>query len=98
MDICRQNPYADFAYDGVMINPLEVLFVKVKSYQLESDWITSKMAQTYERWQRSKVQLHHILSLSSILIWNANLKMQPLPVDAVRLYEWSGVCETTMCI
>ena len=27
---CRQNPYADFAYDGVMINPFEVLFVKVR--------------------------------------------------------------------
>ena len=29
---CRQNPYADFAYDGVMINPFEVLFVKVRSW------------------------------------------------------------------
>ena len=39
-----------------MINPLEVLFVKFKSYQLESDWITSKMATTYERWLQSKAQ------------------------------------------
>lgn len=39
-----------------MINPLEVLFVKVKSYQLESDWITSKMARTYEKWHRGKVK------------------------------------------
>ena len=53
--ICRQNPYADFAYDGVMINPFEVLFVKVKSYQRDSDWITSKMAVTYDRWRRSEV-------------------------------------------
>ncbi|EIE18080.1 hypothetical protein COCSUDRAFT_31853 [Coccomyxa subellipsoidea C-169] len=52
-----QNPYDDFAYDGLMINPLEVLFVKIKSYQLESNWITSKMAITYERWHRD--QGHH---------------------------------------
>ncbi|KAK9918451.1 hypothetical protein WJX75_004177 [Coccomyxa subellipsoidea] len=52
----RQNPYDDFAYDGLMINPLEVLFVKMKSYQLESDWITSKMVATYERWQRNQGQ------------------------------------------
>ena len=51
----RQNPYDDFAYDGVMINPLEVLFVKMKSYHLESDWISSRMAETYERWQRNQV-------------------------------------------
>ena len=51
----RQNPYSDFAYDGVMINPFEVLFVKVKGYQLESDWIASKMAATYDRWKRSEV-------------------------------------------
>ncbi|EIE18099.1 hypothetical protein COCSUDRAFT_34638 [Coccomyxa subellipsoidea C-169] len=53
--LTRQNPYDDFAYDGLMINPLEVLFVKIKSYQLESNWITSKMAITYERWHRDQV-------------------------------------------
>ena len=29
--------------------------VQVKSYQLESDWITSKMAMTYDKWRRSGV-------------------------------------------
>ncbi len=29
--------------------------VQVKSYQLESDWIASKMAVTYDRWRRSQV-------------------------------------------
>ena len=31
------------------------LSLQVKSYQLESDWITSKMAMTYDRWRRSGV-------------------------------------------
>ena len=53
--LSRQNPYADFAYDGVMINPFEVLFVKVKGFHLESDWITSKMAVTYDAWKQTKV-------------------------------------------
>ena len=29
--------------------------MQVKSYQLESDWITSKMAVTYDRWRQSGV-------------------------------------------
>ncbi len=53
--LARQNPYDDFAYDGVMINPLEVLFVKMKSYQLEGNWISSRMAETYERWRQNQV-------------------------------------------
>ena len=50
LDTCRLNPYAEFAYDGLALNPLEVLFVKVKAFQLQTDWTSAMMATTYDRW------------------------------------------------
>ena len=47
---CRLNPYAEFAYDGLLLNPLEVLFVKVKGFQVQNDWMSAMMATTYDRW------------------------------------------------
>ena len=47
---CRLNPYAEFAYDGLLLNPLEVLFVKVKAFQMQTDWMSALMARTYDRW------------------------------------------------
>ncbi|KAL3131963.1 hypothetical protein ABBQ38_007659 [Trebouxia sp. C0009 RCD-2024] len=44
------NPYAVDAYDGINLNPLEVVFVKVKSFLLQADWTAPKMSQTYDRW------------------------------------------------
>ena len=49
-NICRLNPYAEYAYDGLLLNPLEVLFVKVKAFQLQTDWVSATMADTYDRW------------------------------------------------
>jgi hypothetical protein len=51
LGIRRLNPYAEFAYDGLMLNPLEVLFVKVKDFQMQTDWTSALMAATYDRWQ-----------------------------------------------
>jgi len=48
--VCRLNPYAEFAYDGLLLNPLEVLFVKVKGFQVHIDWMSAMMATTYDRW------------------------------------------------
>lgn len=51
----RLNPYAEYAYDGIQLNPMEVLFVKVKGFLRESGWISTQMATTYSRWISSQV-------------------------------------------
>ncbi len=55
--VFRLNPYAVDAYDGVNLNPLEVVFIKVKSFLLQADWPAPKMSQTYDRWSTFKVYL-----------------------------------------
>lgn len=54
------NPYAEYAYDGVVLNPLEVLFVKVKAFQQEAKWTSTRMAMAYARWK--EVQVTHVSS------------------------------------
>ena len=51
----RVNPYADMSYDGVVLNPLEVLFVKIKAFQLDSNWVSTRLATTYARWAHDQV-------------------------------------------
>ena len=51
----RLNPYAEYAYDGIYLNPLEVLFVKVKGFTIDGDWTSPKMAATYDRWATHQV-------------------------------------------
>ena len=53
--LLRLNPYAVDAYDGINLNPLEVVFIKVKSFLLQADWTAPKMSQTYDRWSSFKV-------------------------------------------
>ena len=52
----RTNPTSEFSYDGIQITPLEVLFVKVKSFQLESEWVSTQLAVTYDRWRLLQVR------------------------------------------
>ncbi|KAK9787128.1 hypothetical protein WJX73_004056 [Symbiochloris irregularis] len=44
------NPYAEYAYDGITLNPMEVIFPKVKGFHLDGEWTTPRMAATYDRW------------------------------------------------
>ena len=53
---CSINPYAEMAYDGVDLNPMEVLFVKVKSFLLQAAWVAPTWAQTYDRWLTRQVK------------------------------------------
>ena len=55
------NPYADFTYDGVLLNPMEVVFVKVKSFQQEANWGSARLAATYSRWMAQEVRALPIL-------------------------------------
>ena len=52
----RLNPYAEYAYDGIYLNPMEVLFVKVKGFTIDGDWTSPKMAATYDRWISQQVR------------------------------------------
>lgn len=51
----RLNPYAEFSYDGAALNPLEVLFIKVKSFTLDGEWAAPKQAVQYARWMDAEV-------------------------------------------
>lgn len=51
----RENPYKENSFDGVSLNPLEVMFVKVKGYLLELDWTTATWADAIDRWMHHKV-------------------------------------------
>lgn len=51
----RLNPYAEYAYDGLALNPLEVMFVKVKGFQVQGRWASAEMATTYDRWGSAQV-------------------------------------------
>ena len=54
---CSLNPYADFAYDGLFLNPLEVVFVKVKRFQREANWGSARLADAYSGWMDQEVRL-----------------------------------------
>ena len=64
---CRLNPYAEFAYDGIVLNPMEVVFVKVKNFAVDARWTTPHTAVTYDHWMSVKVYMlatcliHHLL-------------------------------------
>lgn len=47
-----QNPIQDFFYDGISIDPLEVLFVKVKASMRDATWSHVMQALKYDEWQR----------------------------------------------
>ena len=68
------NPYAEMAYDGVDLNPMEVLFVKVKTFLLQAAWVAPTWAQTYDRWLTRQV----------------STSQQHLVPDALLLRRWGG--------
>eukprot|EP00884_Botryococcus_braunii_P008291 jgi/Botrbrau1/17463/Bobra.0054s0050.1 len=44
------NPIQEGLYDGISINPLEVMFVKVKRAMLEAGWEQVRQATKYDAW------------------------------------------------
>lgn len=50
--VCRMSPAFEFSCDGTSLDPLEVMFVKVKSYMLDSEMTFSKKAAKYQQWQQ----------------------------------------------
>ena len=77
------NPYAEMAYDGVDLNPMEVLFVKVKTFLLQAAWVAPTWAQTYDRWLTRQViiqEQHH--PSAALLLWSW---FRVIPHNRVRL-------------
>ena len=46
----RVNPYGENYYDGISLNPFEVMFVKVKGVLLQNDWSYARVAKKYDEW------------------------------------------------
>ena len=54
---CRRvNPYKERSLDGMNLNPLEVMFVKVKAHLLYMDAASATAAGTLDRWMRNQVR------------------------------------------
>ena len=56
---CRVNPYGEHYYDGISLNPFEVLFVKTKGVLLGNDWSYSTLATKYDQWMAAQVSSLH---------------------------------------
>ncbi|KAK9841148.1 hypothetical protein WJX74_000759 [Apatococcus lobatus] len=50
----RFSPYAEHHYDGLSLDPLEVVFVKVKSYLLDLQWQAPMRAVKFDSWMTAK--------------------------------------------
>eukprot|EP00775_Hariotina_reticulata_P012780 gene12780-12909_t len=48
----KLTPTSEFGCDGVSVDPLEVMFVKLKSYMITSEISFSKKALKYQHWQQ----------------------------------------------
>jgi len=46
------TPAFEYSCDGTSLDPLEVMFVKVKSYMLDNEISYSKKAVKYQQWQQ----------------------------------------------
>ena len=59
----RVNPYGENYYDGISLNPFEVMFVKVKGVLLQNDWSYARVAKKYDEWMtmqaRRRLQCCH---------------------------------------
>lgn len=51
-DCCRKTPTGEYSCDGTSVDPLEVMFVKVKSYMAISEVSFTKKALKYQQWQQ----------------------------------------------
>jgi hypothetical protein len=49
------SPYAEHHYDGLSVEPLEVVFVKVKSYLLNLQWTGPQKAVKFDEWRTAQL-------------------------------------------
>lgn len=63
------NPYGEYYYDGITLNPFEVMFVKTKEVLLANEWTYAILAEKYDSWiqaQASTCGLGYVLLPSTI--------------------------------
>lgn len=87
---CRLSPTFEFGCDGASLDPLEVMFVKVKSHMLANEFTFSKKAAKYQQWQQ-QVGLHTRLLCSRELTCCMNTRLLH------RLFLNSCVTANTCC-
>lgn len=46
----RHSPHGENAYDGISLDPLEVMFIKVRSYTVDADLSSARKALKYADW------------------------------------------------
>ena len=59
---CRVTPGREFYYDGITLNPFEVMFVPMDTIAVENGWTFAKLASVYASWLSIQVS-------SSCLAW-----------------------------
>jgi len=53
------NPATQYMYDGISLNPLEILFIKVKQLHVEAEWAQALSAVKYDEWKRTGLSNIH---------------------------------------
>ncbi|MEW5312893.1 MAG: hypothetical protein WDW38_004491 [Sanguina aurantia] len=59
----RYSPQGENYYDGITLDPMEVMFVKVKSFTLQNEISFARKAQKYEAWQQATASYHENASV-----------------------------------
>lgn len=95
------TPNGEWSCDGVSLDPLEVMFVKVKSYMLTSAWSFSKKAVKYQAWQNevSKRNEHMIAACRQLAA--ASRQMAAACTRGLlmnSLCEWHSRTGGTRCV
>lgn len=79
--LCSTNPYGELYYDGITIDPFEVMFVKVKELLLERGWMYALHAKKYDAWLEAQVPPHiqvflfAVLSHKTRLYWSISFEL-----------------------
>ncbi|GIL98607.1 hypothetical protein Vretimale_3951 [Volvox reticuliferus] len=61
----RSSPQSDLTYDGITLDPLEVMFVKVKGFLLQRNITYSLKAAQYDLWLENETSRNVSLLLSN---------------------------------
>ena len=85
------SPYAENHYDGLSIEPLEAVFVKVKSYLLDLQWTGPSKAVKFDQWQTARDNGQINDGLLSTNDWAANPDVYRLP-KMLSLQAVGGTC------
>ena len=72
------SPYAENHYDGLSIEPLEAVFVKVKSYLLDLQWTGPSKAVKFDEWQTAQ-DSGSMSDIVSSNAWAVNADLYRLP-------------------